>query len=79
MKSRLGIFRTTDGRSHGGTFALVCGIFVCTGLCNRMIDSLNKHFQNSFEVSKAASGTSDRNTIASNCKNSNVPVQVQWP
>ncbi len=55
MRSPLGIFRTADGASHAGTFALVCGIFVCTGLCNGMIDSLNKHFQNSFEVSKAAS------------------------
>lgn len=55
MKSPVGIFRTADGVSHAGTFALVCGIFVCTGLCNGMIDSLNKHFQNSFEVSKAAS------------------------
>ena len=56
MKSLLGMFRTADGKSHAGTFLLVCGIFVCTGLCNGMIDSLNKHFQNSFEVSKAASG-----------------------
>jgi FHS family L-fucose permease-like MFS transporter len=55
MKSFLGMFRTDDGRSHAGTFFLVCGIFVCTGLCNGMIDSLNKHFQNSFAVSKAAS------------------------
>jgi FHS family L-fucose permease-like MFS transporter len=55
MKSPLGMFRTADGTSHTGTFLLVCGIFVCTGLCNGMIDSLNKHFQNSFEVSKAAS------------------------
>jgi FHS family L-fucose permease-like MFS transporter len=49
------MFRTADGRLHAGTFLLVCGIFVCTGLCNGMIDSLNKHFQNSFAVSKAAS------------------------
>jgi FHS family L-fucose permease-like MFS transporter len=55
MRSSLNMFSTTDGRSHSGTFLLVCGIFVCTGLCNGMIDSLNKHFQNSFEVSKAAS------------------------
>ncbi len=49
------LFRTADGQSHAGTFLLVCGIFVCTGLCNGMIDSLNKHFQNSFEVSRGAS------------------------
>jgi FHS family L-fucose permease-like MFS transporter len=45
----------TKTRSYTGTFLLVCGIFVCTGLCNGMIDSLNKHFQNSFAVSKATS------------------------
>lgn len=55
MKAILSMFRTADGRLHVGTFLLVCGIFVCTGLCNGMIDSLNKHFQNSFEVSRAAS------------------------
>jgi hypothetical protein len=55
MKRITSIFRTPDGQVHAGTFLLVCGIFVCTGLCNGMIDSLNKHFQNSFQVSKAAS------------------------
>jgi FHS family L-fucose permease-like MFS transporter len=55
MKSPLSIFRMADGKSHLGAFLLVCGIFVCTGLCNGMIDSLNKHFQNSFAVSKTAS------------------------
>jgi len=55
MKFSLAILRTADGKLHLGTFALVCGIFVCTGLCNGMIDSLNKHFQNSFAVSKFAS------------------------
>ena len=55
MRKFADIFRTADGKLHAGTFLLVCGIFICTGLCNGMIDSLNKHFQNSFEVSKAAS------------------------
>jgi FHS family L-fucose permease-like MFS transporter len=55
MKRITSIFRTPDGQVHARTFLLVCGIFVCTGLCNGMIDSLNKHFQNSFQVSKAAS------------------------
>jgi FHS family L-fucose permease-like MFS transporter len=55
MKRLVSMFRTPDGQVHAGTFLLVCGIFVCTGLCNGMIDSLNKHFQNSFAVSKAAS------------------------
>ena len=55
MKSILSMFQTADGKLHVRTFLLVCCIFVCTGLCNGMIDSLNKHFQNSFEVSKATS------------------------
>ncbi len=54
-KKVLDMFRTGDGKLHLLTFLLVCGIFVCTGLCNGMIDSLNKHFQNSFAVSKAKS------------------------
>jgi MFS transporter, FHS family, L-fucose permease len=55
MKSILSMFQTADGKLHVRTFLLVCCIFVCTGLCNGMIDSLNKHFQNSFEVSRATS------------------------
>jgi FHS family L-fucose permease-like MFS transporter len=55
MKKFIDMFRTADGKLHLVTFLLICGIFVCTGLCNGMIDSLNKHFQNSFEVSKAKS------------------------
>ena len=37
------------------TFVLVCGLFCLSGLCNGMIDVLNKHFQNSLRVSKAQS------------------------
>ena len=49
------IFRGADGRSHAVTFALVCSLFLLWGLCNGMIDVLNKHFQNSLHVSKAQS------------------------
>ena len=56
-KPRLaGMFRTDDGKNHLGTFLLVCGLFCLSGLCNGMIDVLNKHFQNSLQVSKAQSG-----------------------
>ena len=51
-----GMFRTPDGRSHFLTFVLVCGLFCLSGLCNGMIDVLNKHFQNSLDVTKAQSG-----------------------
>ena len=50
-----GLFRTPDGRSHLTTFVLVCCLFGLSGLCNGMIDVLNKHFQNSLHVSKAQS------------------------
>lgn len=49
------MFRTPDGRNHALTFALVCSLFLLWGLCNGMIDVLNKHFQNSLGVSKAQS------------------------
>ena len=50
-----GMFRTADGRSHLTTFLLVCCLFCLSGLCNGMIDVLNKHFQNSLQVSKTQS------------------------
>jgi len=49
------MFRTEDGRNHAFTFALVCTLFLLWGLCSGMIDVLNRHFQNSFHVSKAQS------------------------
>jgi len=52
---RGGLFRTPDGTSHLLTFILVCCLFCLSGLCNGMIDVLNKHFQNSLHVSKAQS------------------------
>ena len=53
MFSRM--FKTDDGRNHAITFALVCMLFLLWGLCNGMIDVLNKHFQNSLGVTKAQS------------------------
>ncbi|MCX6867842.1 MAG: MFS transporter [Verrucomicrobia bacterium] len=52
---RGGLFRTADGTSHLTTFLLVCCLFCLSGLCNGMIDVLNKHFQNTLHVSKAQS------------------------
>jgi FHS family L-fucose permease-like MFS transporter len=55
MKSEGNMFRTEDGRNHLLTFLLICGLFCLSGLCNGMIDVLNKHFQNSLQVTKAQS------------------------
>ena len=49
------MFHTPDGVNHLATFVLVCCLFCLSGLCNGMIDVLNKHFQNSLQVSKAQS------------------------
>jgi FHS family L-fucose permease-like MFS transporter len=54
-KRPLSMFRTADGANHLLTFAMVCCLFCLSGLCNGMIDVLNKHFQNSLQVSKAQS------------------------
>jgi MFS transporter, FHS family, L-fucose permease len=51
-----GLFRTADGKNYAFTFLLVCSLFLLWGLCNGMIDILNKHFQNSLSISKTQSG-----------------------
>jgi FHS family L-fucose permease-like MFS transporter len=55
MRSEGSMFKTEDGRNHLLTFLLICGLFCLSGLCNGMIDVLNKHFQNSLQVTKAQS------------------------
>ena len=55
MKNFLNMFRI-NGKSYAITFALVSTLFFLWGFCNGMIDVLNKHFQNSLHISKAASG-----------------------
>src|SRR5271168_3825544 len=56
MKNFLNMFRTAEGKNYAITFALVSTLFFLWGFCNGMIDVLNKHFQNSLHISKAASG-----------------------
>jgi len=53
MKSFLEMFRI-NGKNYAITFALVSTLFFLWGFCNGMIDVLNKHFQNSLHISKAA-------------------------
>jgi fucose permease len=55
MKRLSNLFRTADGKNYAVTFTLVCTLFLLWGLCNGMIDVLNKHFQNSLHVTKAQS------------------------
>jgi MFS transporter, FHS family, L-fucose permease len=49
------VFTTSDNRNHTRTFVMICSLFLLSGLCNSIIDILNKHFQNSLGVSKAQS------------------------
>jgi FHS family L-fucose permease-like MFS transporter len=49
------MFITEEGKNYALTFSLVCILFLLWGLCNGMIDVLNKHFQNSLGISKAQS------------------------
>jgi FHS family L-fucose permease-like MFS transporter len=49
------IFAGSDGRSLRFTFALVSSLFLVWGLCNGMIDVMDKHFQDRLHLSKAQS------------------------
>jgi fucose permease len=49
------MFKTADGKSYGLTFALVSSLFLLWGLCNGMIDTMDKHFQDQLHLTKAQS------------------------
>jgi len=49
------LFRTADGSNYGFLFLLVTSLFLLWGVCNGMIDVLNKHFQDSLHISKMQS------------------------
>jgi FHS family L-fucose permease-like MFS transporter len=49
------MFVTDDGRSVAFTFALVSSLFLLWGVCNGMIDVMDKHFQTELGLSKAQS------------------------
>jgi MFS transporter, FHS family, L-fucose permease len=51
-----GLFRTADGRNNIFVFLLVCSLFLLWGFCSGLLDNLNKHFQNSLNLSKFQSG-----------------------
>ncbi|MGH8023463.1 MAG: MFS transporter [Limisphaerales bacterium] len=44
-----------DGRNFAFLFILVSSLFLLWGVCNGMIDVLNKHFQDSLQLTKAES------------------------
>lgn len=53
--ARGGLFRGPGGRSCATTFALISSLFFLSGACNSMLDTLNRHFQNSFALNKMES------------------------
>ncbi|HUA66208.1 MAG TPA: MFS transporter [Alphaproteobacteria bacterium] len=48
-------FSTADGKNYAFIFLLVSSLFLLWGVCNGMIDVLNKHFQDSLQLTKAES------------------------
>lgn len=53
--AKTGLFRLPDGRNMALTFALVSSLFLLWGLCNGMIDVMDKHFQDQLHLTKAQS------------------------
>ena len=49
------MFVGSDGKSLLFTFCLVSSLFLLWGLCNGMIDTMDKHFQNELGLTKAQS------------------------
>jgi MFS transporter, FHS family, L-fucose permease len=55
MQGVRGLFRGEKGESYAVTFALVSVLFLLWGFCNGMLDTLDKHFQNTFHITKGTS------------------------
>jgi FHS family L-fucose permease-like MFS transporter len=49
------MFETEDGKKYVFTFALVSTLFLLWGICNGMIDVMDKHFQDQLHLTKAQS------------------------
>jgi len=56
MKKLTNIFRTDAGKNYLFTFILISSLFLLWGFCSGLLDNLNKHFQNSLQLSKFQSG-----------------------
>jgi FHS family L-fucose permease-like MFS transporter len=50
------LFRAADGRNYLLIFLLVSSLFLLWGFCSGLLDNLNKHFQNTLNLSKFQSG-----------------------
>jgi FHS family L-fucose permease-like MFS transporter len=50
-----GLFVTDDGQNVAFTFVLLCSLFLLWGVCNGMIDVMDKHFQEVLHLSKSQS------------------------
>jgi len=50
-----GLFKSKDGGSHFVPFALVSSLFLLWGVCNGMIDVMDKHFQQVLHLTLARS------------------------
>ncbi len=55
MTNKTNMFTGEDGKNLAFTFALVSSLFLLWGLCNGMIDVMDKHFQDELHLSKAQS------------------------
>src|SRR5215469_24804 len=53
--NKKGLFVLNDGTNVLFTFILVSSLFLLWGLCNGMIDVMDKHFQEELSLSKAQS------------------------
>ena len=50
------LFSTADGKNYAMVFLLMCSLFLLWGFCSGLLDNLNKHFQNTLQLSKFQSG-----------------------
>jgi MFS transporter, FHS family, L-fucose permease len=55
VTTKTGLFQLPDGKNMFFTFALVSSLFLLWGLCNGMIDVMDKHFQNELNLTKSQS------------------------
>jgi MFS transporter, FHS family, L-fucose permease len=50
------LFSTADGKNYVVVFVLMCSLFLLWGFCSGLLDNLNKHFQNTLQLTKFESG-----------------------
>jgi FHS family L-fucose permease-like MFS transporter len=55
MKKLMDLFRAPEGKNYVVTFILVSSLFLLWGVCNGMIDVMDKHFQTELGLSKSQS------------------------